>query len=731
MKNLIIVESPTKAKTIKAFLDSTYQVIASKGHIRDLPKSRLGIEIIDKSFTPVYETPKSHKEIVNELKRLAKEAKTICIATDEDREGEAIGYHISKTIGANVNTIPRIVFHEITKTAIKDALKNPGKIDMDKVNAQQARRLLDRIVGFKLSSLVASKIARGMSAGRVQSAALKIIVDREREILKFIPIDYFTISALFLGFEANLISFKGHKFKEHELRDEDYAKEICQILSDQQFRVGKVQKRSRITSSPPPFMTSTLQQVSSNALFFSASKTMQIAQRLYEGQSTPDGHMGVITYMRTDSLNIAKEALSAVRKKILDIFGTDYLPPKAKIYVTKNKAAQEAHEAIRPTNLNFTPDIAKDYLKPDELKLYTLIYNRFMASQMKDAIFESQNISFINKDGEFKANGTKLIFDGFYKLQGQEGKDKILPDFKEDALLDPTNLKPTRHTTQPPPRYVESSLIKTMEALGIGRPSTYAPTISLLVNREYIVIEKRSLIPQESAFKLIDLLDKHFEEIVDSAFSASLESKLDDIADKKLDWQHVLWDFYEPFINKINDGKINIESQKKIIPTGEFCPECGSELVVRNGRYGEFTSCSAYPKCKYIKREEKEEQKSDQKCEKCGRDMIVKMGRNGEFLACSGYPDCKNTKSLKGKGEKKIVEGVPCPLCGSDIVTIKSRFGIFYSCSSYPKCTFTSKFEPTVKKCPKCQYPMAKRTLRGKDLYECVSKECKNRLDLD
>lgn len=727
MKNLIIVESPTKARTIKAFLGSDYEVIASKGHIRDLPKFHFGIRVDEEKgrFAPEYEIAKTHQDIVNEMKRLSKTAQNIFIATDEDREGEAIGFHITKAIGADFKTMPRIVFHEITKTAIKNALANPRKIDIDKVNAQQARRLLDRIVGFKLSSLVASKIARKMSAGRVQSAALKIIVDREKEIKKFVPIIYFTIEADFLGVETHLVAYRGAKIKDQDLRDEHEAKKMAQILKNDDFKIGRLEKKQKNTPTPPPFMTSTLQQSASSALNFSPSRTMKIAQILYEGVATPDGHMGVITYMRTDSLNVAKEAVSACRKFISKSFGDEYLPTKAKIYATKNKAAQEAHEAIRPTNLAFTPQIAAKFLKPDEAKLYALIFNRFVASQMKDALFELQNISFIGENGEFRANGRSLIFDGFYKILGQSDRDKILPNFSEGEILKPQKVSVTEHATQPPPRFTESSLIKMLESLGIGRPSTYAPTISLLSGREYISIEKKQLVPQEMAFKLMDMLDMHFKDIVDSTFSASLETKLDLIAEKKQDWEAMLFEFYVPFMEKINAGKTEIASQKMAIEIGENCPLCEKPLLKRAGKYGEFIGCSGYPKCKFIKSEKSQE--VDGTCEKCGADMVKKRGKNGEFLACSAYPECKNTKSLKNQAPAEQIS-IPCPKCGGEILKRRGRMGEFFGCKNYPKCDFVSKFLPSDARCPECDFVMAERVFRGKEIFECLAKDCRHKM---
>ncbi|WRE41904.1 type I DNA topoisomerase [Helicobacter pylori] len=732
MKHLIIVESPAKAKTIKNFLDKNYEVIASKGHVRDLSKFALGIKIDETGFTPNYVVDKDHKELVKQIIELSKKASTTYIATDEDREGEAIGYHVACLIGGKLESYPRIVFHEITQNAILNALKTPRKIDMSKVNAQQARRFLDRIVGFKLSSLISSKITKGLSAGRVQSAALKLVIDREREIKAFKPLTYFTLDALFEPhLEVQLISYKGNKLKAQELIDEKEAQEIKNELEKESYAISSIVKKSKKSPTPPPFMTSTLQQSASSLLGFSPTKTMSIAQKLYEGVATPQGVMGVITYMRTDSLNIAKEALEEARAKILKDYGKDYLPPKAKVYSSKNKNAQEAHEAIRPTSIVLEPNALKDYLKPEELKLYTLIYKRFLASQMQDALFESQSVVVACEKGEFKASGRKLLFDGYYKILGNDDKDKLLPNLKENDPIKLEKLESNAHVTEPPARYSEASLIKVLESLGIGRPSTYAPTISLLQNRDYIKVEKKQISALESAFKVIEILEKHFEEIVDSKFSASLEEELDNIAQNKADYQQVLKDFYYPFMDKIEAGKKNIISQKVHEKTGQSCPKCGGELVKKNSRYGEFIACNNYPKCKYVKQTENANDGANQEsCEKCGGEMVQKFSKNGAFLACNNYPECKNTKSLKNTpNAKETIEGVKCPECGGDIALKRSKKGSFYGCNNYPKCNFLSNHKPINKRCEKCHYLMSERIYRKKKAHECI--KCKERVFLE
>lgn len=687
MKNLIIVESPTKAKTIKNFLGKNYSVIASKGHVRDLPKSSFGIKIEEGKFIPEYRTPRDHSKIVKEIKDLAKKAETIYIATDEDREGEAIGFHIATAIGKKPQELPRIVFHEITKTAIQKALDNPRKLDFSSIDAQQTRRLLDRIVGYKLSPLLASKVQKGLSAGRVQSSSLKIIVDREKEIKAFKPQEFWSIDALFdKNIDSLLVEFDDKKIAKMTIGNSDRANEIKSRLEKESFKVGKIEKKERKSSPSPSFMTSTLQQSASSALGFSPKKTMMVAQTLYEGVKTPKGVMGVITYMRTDSLNVAKEAIEGARTHILDTYGDKYLPAKPKYYKSKSKGAQEAHEAIRPTVLDFTPQIAKQYLKPDEFKLYALIYNRFLASQMNSAIFESQSLIFQSQSGKFKASGRKLLFDGYYRVYGASDKDKLLPDLELNQEVELSKLDANQHFTEPPSRYSEASLIKKLESLGIGRPSTYAPTVSTLVARLYITIEKKQIIPTQIAFTVIDLLEKNFPRVVDSSFTSEMEETLDLIAENKADWQKTLNDFYVPFMENIKKGKENIKSLKVVIPTGEKCPQCGEELVKRKGRYGEFISCGSFPKCKY-------------------------------------------TKNL-GKTEKKavvIVEGIKCPDCGGDIVERFSRRGKFYGCANYPKCKFVSTYQPTNKKCPECGEMMVTRELRKKQIFECI--KCKLKED--
>ena len=743
MKNLIIVESPAKAKTIKKFLGDDYDVVASKGHIRDLPQKKFGIKIKDKSFEPEYEISADHDQIVKQIKTLTKKADQIYLATDEDREGEAIAYHIAASIGKQAQDLPRIVFHEITKSAISNALSSPRKLNIASVNAQQARRLLDRIVGYKLSPLLNLKIQRGLSAGRVQSAALKIVVDREREILNFKPVEFHSIDAVFKkDLEAELVEFRGKKMEKLSVKSAAQASEIVLTLQKDRFSVESIESKSRKTNPYPPFMTSTLQQAASTALGFNPRKTMSLAQGLYEGVNTKNG--GAITYMRTDSLNIAKEAIAAARELIEQRFGEKYLPKSANLYATKSKGAQEAHEAIRPTDLKLTPELAQKILPRDEYRLYALIYNRFVASQMSPSVSQIQTIIVRGEEGAFKISGRKVEFDGFYKAYGDLDKDKILPSLSAGDAMSLQSLSSQQHFTEPPARYSEASLIKKLESLGIGRPSTYAPTISLLTARNYVNIEQKHLVPSEIAFKITEMLEQNFKNIVDSEFTSKMEEKLDDIAENKADWQQILADFYYPFMDEIAKGKTSIASQKLAEKIGEVCPNCGGELLKRQGRFGEFIACSNYPKCKYSRNvdtsaEGASEEKAapevlDEKCPQCGKNLIKRKGRYGEFIACEGYPKCKYSRKIEGaaKEEKPLIStGVKCPSCGTgEIVERFSRRGKFYGCTNYPKCGFVSNYAPIARACPQCgnSYMLRKELKKG-NFAECP--QCKLKEEID
>ncbi|EHY5253973.1 type I DNA topoisomerase [Campylobacter upsaliensis] len=692
-KDLIIVESPAKARTISNFLGNKYEVMASKGHIRDLPKTSFGIKIEEDHFVPEYRISKDHSALVKELKEKAAKAGQVYLATDEDREGEAIAYHIAKAIGKDENSLPRIVFHEITQSAIEHALKNPRKLDINSVNAQQTRRLLDRIVGYKLSPLLGQKIQRGLSAGRVQSAALKIIVDREKEIRAFVPLEYFSIDMIFSkDLEAELVEFDAKKLEKLSLTNKDRAKLILEECQKAQFVVENIESKERKIAPPPPFMTSTLQQSASNRLGFTPKKTMMIAQKLYEGVKTHQGTMGVITYMRTDSLNLAKEAVKGAREFIKEHFGKEYIPSKENIYTTKSKGAQEAHEAIRPTNLSFTPELAAKYLEKDELRLYTLIYNRFLACQMNPAISQSEGVFARGGRALFKISGRRVLFEGFYKVYGDMDKDKILPEFKKAEVLKTQKLTMSNHFTEPPSRYSEAGLVKKLESLGIGRPSTYAPTISILSARDYVVIEKKQLKPNEIAFSVTELLEKNFSDIVDSHFTSNLENTLDEIAENKADWQETLKEFYYPFMRKIEEGKSTIKSQKTFTKLEEKCPECGGELAVRKGRYGEFIACLAFPKCRYSR-------------------------------------NLKEDNAEKKEAKKPNGIGVKCPKCkDGEVVERFSRRGKFYGCNHYPKCDFVSNYKPSEEKCEQCGEMMVIKELKKGTFLECL--KCKIKKDI-
>ncbi|EFO9376382.1 type I DNA topoisomerase [Campylobacter upsaliensis] len=693
-KDLIIVESPAKARTISNFLGNKYEVMASKGHIRDLPKTSFGIKIEEDHFVPEYRISKDHSALVKELKEKAAKAGQVYLATDEDREGEAIAYHIAKAIGKDENSLPRIVFHEITQSAIEHALKNPRKLDINSVNAQQTRRLLDRIVGYKLSPLLGQKIQRGLSAGRVQSAALKIIVDREKEIRAFVPLEYFSIDMIFSkDLEAELVEFDAKKLEKLSLTNKDRAKLILEECQKAQFVVENIESKERKIAPPPPFMTSTLQQSASNRLGFTPKKTMMIAQKLYEGVKTHQGTMGVITYMRTDSLNLAKEAVKSARELIKEHFGKEYLPSKENIYTTKSKGAQEAHEAIRPTNLSFTPELAAKYLEKDELRLYTLIYNRFLACQMNPALSQSEGVFARGGRALFKISGRRVLFEGFYKVYGDMDKDKILPEFKKDQVLKTQKLSMSNHFTEPPSRYSEAGLVKKLESLGIGRPSTYAPTISILSARDYVVIEKKQLKPNEIAFSVTELLEKNFSDIVDSHFTSNLENTLDEIAENKADWQETLREFYYPFMRKIEEGKSTIKSQKTFTKLDEKCPECGGELAVRKGRYGEFIACLAFPKCRYSR-------------------------------------NLKEDNAEKKETKKANGIGIKCPKCkDGEVVERFSRRGKFYGCNHYPKCDFVSNYKPSEEKCEKCGEMMVIKELKKGTFLECL--KCKIKKEVE
>lgn len=672
MKNIIIVESPAKCKTISKYLGKDYTVVSSKGHIRDLATSGkygLGIDI-ENDFKPSYEIIKGKKKDVKYLKDLIEKADHIYLATDPDREGETISWHLYDELKVPDEKYDRIVFNEITKDVVLKALKNPRRIDMNLVHSGEARRFLDRIIGFRLSKVMQSKTA-GKSAGRVQSVALKLIVDREREILAFIPKEYWTIEADFKDFKANLETYKE---KTIEIPNEEEADKILDSLTNT-FTIKKVEENEKKRSAKEVFKTSTLQQACSNKLGFAASKTMKIAQKLYEGIELDDGFHGLITYMRTDSVRLSDEFTSASFAYINSKFGKDYVG-----YVKKGKKTenvQDAHEGIRPTNINYEPDKIKKYLAPDEYKLYRIIYYRALASLMADAKFNSTTVLLDNNDYGFKATGSVLTFDGYLKVYGdyEDQEDTILPDFKNykaGIILSDTITK-TQHFTKPPARFTESSLIKELESLGIGRPSTYATIISTIKDRGYVTLEDKKFVPTEVGFETTDKLQEFFSSIVNVKYTANMEKDLDEIAEGNEDYKKMLKEFYDNFAPLVDNAFKNME-KKKPEETGEKCPECGSPLVIRKGKYGQFTACSNYPTCKYIKKENKQTEKEIIcKCPKCEGNIIVRKTKKGkEFYGCDNFPKCKYASWYKPTGDK-------CPKC-NDLLVIKNGEVICPTC---------------------------------------------------
>ena len=672
MKNIIIVESPAKCKTISKYLGGDYTVVSSKGHIRDLATSGkygLGIDI-ENDFKPSYEIIKGKKKDVKYLKDLIEKADHIYLATDPDREGETISWHLYDELKVPDEKYDRIVFNEITKDVVLKALKNPRRIDMNLVHSGEARRFLDRIIGFRLSKVMQSKTS-GKSAGRVQSVALKLIVDREREILAFIPKEYWTIEADFKDFKANLETYKE---KDIEIPNEEEADKILDSLTNT-FTIKKVEEKEKKRSAKEVFKTSTLQQACSNKLGFAASKTMKIAQKLYEGIELDDGFHGLITYMRTDSVRLSDEFTSASFAYINSKFGKDYVG-----YVKKGKKTenvQDAHEGIRPTNINYEPDKIKKYLAPDEYKLYKIIYYRALASLMADAKFNSTTVLLDNNDYGFKATGSVLTFDGYLKVYGdyEDQEDTILPDFKNykaGIILSDTITK-TQHFTKPPARFTESSLIKELESLGIGRPSTYATIISTIKDRGYVTLEDKKFVPTEVGFETTDKLQEFFSSIVNVKYTANMEKDLDEIAEGNEDYKKMLKDFYDNFAPLVDNAFKNME-KKKPEETGEKCPECGSPLVIRKGKYGQFTACSNYPTCKYIKKENKQTEKEIIcKCPKCEGNIIVRKTKKGkEFYGCDNFPKCKYASWYKPTGDK-------CPKC-NDLLVIKNGEVICPTC---------------------------------------------------
>jgi DNA topoisomerase I len=754
-KSLVIVESPTKAKTLSKYLGRNYQIIASVGHLKDLPKSKLGIDL-EHDFEPQYIVIRGKSKILKEIKASAKKAKEIFLAADPDREGEAIAWHIAEELNGDGHRIHRVLLNEITATAVKRALQTPGTIDMKKVNAQQARRVLDRLVGYLLSPLLWKKVRRGLSAGRVQSVAVRVICEREAEREAFQSEEYWTITATLAGqhpppFQARLHEINGERVT---IRTEADTQRILQDLADASFSVSHIDQKEKRRNPSAPFITSRLQQDSARKLRFPAKKTMMLAQRLYEGiEIGKEGQVGLITYMRTDSPRIAPEALDDVRGYIQNAFGPPYLPAHPNVYKTQ-KAAQEAHEAIRPTSVKRDPESLRGHLEPDLYKLYKLIWNRFIASQMTQGLDLVTQVDVKANSYTFRASGTVEKFDGYRRIYREETEQPTegtlsdeesgataglsLPDLsvgESVTLLESAEegIVAKQHFTQPPPRYNEALLIREMEEKGIGRPSTYATIISTIQDRHYVEKEEARLRPTELGRMVNDRLVSHFPDVFDVEFTARMESELDGIEEGEKDWITAVKDFYVPFMKDLESAEVNMEDLKgKEEPTDIPCDKCGKPMVIKWGRNGHFLACPGYPECKNTKEFIKDEsgnvlvvepqvETTDEICEKCGSPMVVKRGRFGNFLACSQYPECKTTKPLK--------LGVKCPAqnCGGDLVQKRTRKGkTFYSCSNYPTCTFAIWDRPINRPCPQCQAPFLIEKIRkqtGKKIV-CHNQEC-------
>ncbi len=683
-KNLVIVESPAKAKTIEKFLGKNYKVIASVGHIRDLPKSSLGIDI-DNNFEPKYITIRGKGPVIKSLKDEAKKSKAIYLATDPDREGEAISWHLSTILGLEEKDKVRVEFNEITKDSVQSAIKNPRMIDTDLVDAQQARRVLDRLVGYKISPLLWRKIRKGLSAGRVQSVAVKLICKREEDIINFVPQEYWSIKAdLIKDKKTFQADFYGERIegkeKKIELKSKEDVNRILERVKKDSFLIESIKKGTKKRNPYPPYITSTLQQDSSRKIGFTTKKTMIVAQQLYEGISIKgEGTQGLITYMRTDSTRLSKESVQGAKTYIEEKFGKKYSNGGNEYINRTKKDSQDAHEAIRPTLVARNPEDIKDSLTKDQYRLYKLIWERFIASQMAPAIYNTMAVTFTTNNLIFKTSGSTLEFEGFLKLykSEEEEKDLVLPDLILNEVLKSKQITPSQHFTQPPPRYTEASLIKTLEELGIGRPSTFAPTIATILARGYVRLEKKIFYPTDLGTLVNDLLIEYFSGVINEEFSAKLEDDLDNIAEGTNEWKKVVGDFYGDFSVLLERAEDEIK-----------------EIII-------------------------EDEVSDEICEKCGRNMVIKHGRFGKFLACPGYPECKNTKAIVEKID------VECPKCQGDIILRKSKRGrLFYGCSNYPDCDFTSWDEPVKEKCPECNSMMVLKKSRSENIIKCTNNQC-------
>ena len=736
-KSLVIVESPAKSKTIRKILGDGYQIEASYGHVRNLPTKdpstqNLGFDV-ENHFTPKFEVIPGKQNVVKKLNDMAKKVDRVYLASDPDREGEAIAWHVRQILKVPDEKISRIVFNEITPKAVKHSVENPRSIDMDMVKAQQTRQILDKLVGYKLSPVLWKQIGnRNLSAGRVQSVALRMICEREDEIEAFIPQEYWSIHTVLDKdgkiFDAELSKIKG-KAIEKSIKNKDEAQKIVDFLSNypDEFDVSKVTKKSTKRKPTAPFITSTMQRAASSKLGFGVQKTMQVAQKLYEGMEIDGTPVGLITYMRTDSVRVSDDAQAMAKDYILNNYGEKYYPATPNDYVKAGKKnVQDAHEAIRPSYPERTPDSIKEYLTSEQYRLYKLIWNRFMASQMQNATISNTSITISADDYGLKASTSHIVFDGFLKLYNEDDEDnsKSIPKMEKGDELKCEEVTPKQHFTQPPPRFSEASLVKSLEEYGIGRPSTYAPIITKIQTKGYVEKVDKALVPTILGRTVSKQLVKHFVKEMDYQFTAGLENKLDEIAENKLIWNDVLKDFYSDFIETVHDAEKNMEQIS--IESDVVCPNCGKKMIIRTSRFGsQFLGCSGYPECKTMlplkttnEEAQAEPEKCEEKCEKCGSDMIFKVGPYGKYMECTNA-ECKN--------RKRVVKstGVACPKCGGDIVQRKSKYGkFFYGCSKYPDCDFVLWNEPTGEKCPKCNSLLVKKVLKRGTTIECSSKTC-------
>ena len=758
-KNLVIVESPAKARTLEKYLGRDFQVKASVGHVVDLPKSKLGVDV-KKNFAPDFTVIQAKKKIIDELKKAAKGKENIYLASDPDREGEAIAWHIAGQVVKNHKHVHRVLFNEITKKAVLEAIANPLELDRNKFDAQVARRVLDRLVGYKISPLLWTKVRRGLSAGRVQSVAVRLVCEREKDIRAFEPVEYWSLTALLEGrlppsFKAKLVQWKDQKVdnKKFRLENDETVQGIIKSLDGASWVIGDVEKKERRRFPTSPFVTSKLQQEAARKLGFQPKRTMQLAQQLYEGvELGSEGSVGLITYMRTDSTRVSNDALDAVRQHIQSQYGKNYVPDKPNTFRSK-KGTQDAHEAIRPTSLEYTPERVRRYLRRDMFQLYSLIWDRFVASQMVPAVYDQTAFEIPVKEALFRATGQQIKFDGFMKvyIEGRDERapqangeddddeaqdlDGVLPDLQKGEELKLLSMDPRQHFTQPPPRFTQASLIKELDENGIGRPSTYAAIISNILDREYVSQnESRQLVPTDLGFLVTDLLVESFPDILNVEFTAGMEDQLDKIEDGKEKWTKTMKRFYTPFERDLKKAEKEMRDVKRQeVPTDIDCEKCGAKMVIKWGRNGEFLACPQYPECKTTKNFKRDEEgklevaveeEVNETCELCGRPMLLRWGKFGRFLGCSGYPECKNIQPL----EKPVDLGIKCPECKEgNIKERKSRWGkVFYGCDKYPECKFATWDKPMPTPCPNCDSPILveKVTKRTGRVHRCYKKEC-------